>query len=83
MRNSWHIDHALHGQARQWVVRRQLWHERHRQRPDPRISLPSVPYKTRVSPAGTPVSLPVPVIETTIAGVSMIATTPAPNVLAS
>jgi len=73
----------LNDQAKQWVVRRHLWHARHRQRPDPRISLPSVPHKTRVSPAGTPVSLPVLVIETTIADVSVTATTPAPNVLAS
>jgi hypothetical protein len=41
---------------------------------NPRISL-AQGNRTAVSPAGTPVSLPVLVIETTIAGVSLTATT--------
>jgi len=82
MRKSWHIDYAVNDQAKQWVVRRHLWHARYRGGDNLRISL-ARGNRTAVSPAGTPVSLPVLVIETTIAGVRLTATTPAPNVLAS
>jgi hypothetical protein len=82
LRNSRHIDYAVNDQAKQWVVRRHLWHARYRGGDNLRISL-ARGNRTAVSPAGTPVSLPVLVIETTIAGVRLTATTPAPNVLAS
>ena len=73
MRNSRLLDYALDHQARQWVVRRQLWHARHKEG-DKSSDQAGARRGTRVSPAGTPVSLSALVIQSTIA-LSLTATT--------